>query len=361
MNVSLDMLDLIYEAAFVPEKWSQVLDGLARAVGGHGTALFNTSSRPPRVISSASLGDLDQKMLNEGWITRNTRAAKLLTIQHDGFIDEADYFSEDDYNTQPIFTEVLKPLGYGFGTSTVISAPSGDRMVFAVEKKKATGPVTRASIAHLDSLRPHLARAAMMSSRLAFERINAAIEALQMSGLPSAILGADGRALGANRLFEQMAPQVASAAFGQIRFSHTPANGMLSRILAENAALGSGASRSFPLPAEGERPPAVVHVVAVEGDARDIFHNAAVFLIVTPIDRSAVPSAETIQGLFDLTPAEAKVARALAAGQDVAAAAAGLSVSTETVRTHVKAILAKSGMSRQADFVAAIASIRTIT
>lgn len=360
MNEIVKTLDLIYEAAFVPETWDKVLDVMAQGAEAHGTAMFNSSARMTRAIASASLDDLSQKMLNEGWINRNTRAEKLLTIDHQGFINEADYFSEDDYNTQPIFTDVMQPLGYGFGTSTFITSPSGERMIFAVEKKKHTGPVSSDAIAYLDQLRPHLARAAMMSSRLAFEKVKAAMEALQLSGLPSAVLHHDGRVIGANALLQNMAPQVMIGRSDSLHFHHAAANRLLAEALEQHRVRGSLASRSFPLPHLEQHAPAVVHIVAVEGNARDIFTNAAAFLVLTPIDRTRIPSAETIQGLYDLTPAEAKVARALAAGSNVPDAATQLSVSPETVRTHVKAILAKSGLSRQADFVAAIASIRSI-
>jgi len=360
MNATVNVLDLIYEAAFVPEQWGKVLDVMAQGADAHGTALFNASSTAMRALASASLDDLSVKMLDEGWLNRNSRAAKLITIQYEGFVDEAELFSEKDYDTIPIFTEVMKPLGYGFGTSTMIATPTNERIIFAVEKKKATGPVTAAAISYLDQLRPHLARAAMMSSRLEFERINAAMEALQISGLPSATVRNDGRAIAANRLLENMAPQIATAAHGHIRFHHAQANALLSSILEQHRSIGSQASRSFPLPMLEDFPPAIVHLVPVRGSARDIFLGAAFFLIVTPVDRSRVPTAETIQGLFDLTPAEARVARSLAAGSDVTATAEQLAVGVETVRTHVKAILSKSGMPRQTDFVAAIASIRSI-
>lgn len=360
MNDILKTLDLIYEAAFVPERWREVLDVMANGAGGHGTALFNTGKTAARSLASDSLADLTQKMVNEGWLGRNSRAARLLTIEHEGFINEADYFTAEDYNSQPIFTQVMQPLGYGFGTSTFITAPSGDRMIFAVEKKAATGPVTTSAILYLDSLRPHLARAAMMSSRLEFERVRAATEALQIAGLPAAVLRADGVALAVNDLLERMSPRIVTAAFDRIRFQHAPANSFLARLLERSRVAHSGASGSLPLPRVEDHPAAVVHVVPVEGGARDIFTNAALFMIITPVDRQRLPSADIIRGLFDLTPAEAKVARELATGSDVAAVAEHLSVGRETVRSHVKAILSKTGMSRQADFIAAIASIRTI-
>ena len=55
-----------------------------------------------------------------------------------------------------------------------------------------------------------------------------------------------------------------------------------------------------------------------------------------------------------------RVARLLANGDNAANVAASLSLSIETVRSHVKAVLAKSGLSRQAEFVAAVASLPKI-
>lgn len=352
-------LDLIYETAFVPENWDKVLDRMARAVGGEGTVLFNIRAANTRFAFSEGIADLIGRILAEDWTSRNQRAERLTATRHFGFQNEAERFTEEEYNTFPIYTELMRPLGYGFGAGTMLSVPSGDHLVFSVEKKRANGPVDNAGIAYLDSLRPHLARAAMMSSRLEFERITAAVEALELTGLPSAVLGADGRVMAANRLLEAFSPQIVIAAHDRVQFGFAEANAKFAEVTARGAS-ALAASASFPLPQLPDRPAAVVHIVPVRGHARDIFLRAAFFLIVTPVDRSRVPTAETIQGLFDLSPAEARVAHSLSVGNDVNRTAADFSVSSETVRSHVKAILGKCGMSRQADFIAAIASIRPI-
>lgn len=352
-------LDLIYETAFVPDNWERVLDGMARAVGGEGTVLFNTSAASSRFVASDGISDLIGRILAEDWTSRNHRAERLVATPHFGFQNEAEQFTEEEYNTFPIYTDLMQPLGYGFGAGTLITVPSGDNVVFSVEKKRANGPMDGAAIAYLDSLRPHLARAAMLSSRLAFERVNAAVQALELTGLPSAVLGAGGRVLAANRLLEQFAPQITIGANDRITFGFAEANARLAGLTAmEQSSLA--VSASFPLPQVEGRPPAVVHLVPVRGHARDLFVHASFFLIATPVDRTRVPTAETIQGLFDLTPAEARVARSLSLGNDVARTAADFSLSPETVRSHVKSILGKCGMSRQTDFIASVASIRPI-
>ena len=69
----------------------------------------------------------------------------------------------------------------------------------------------------------------------------------------------------------------------------------------------------------------------------------------------AVPGATVLQGLFDLTPAEAKVAKAIAHGDTSAAIAAASGASLATIRNQVAAVLAKTGLSRQADLVGLLA------
>lgn len=56
-----------------------------------------------------------------------------------------------------------------------------------------------------------------------------------------------------------------------------------------------------------------------------------------------------IRGLFDLLPGEARVARSLTRRQTIHQIAGSSGVTRETVRSHVKAITAKMGTSRQAE------------
>ena len=57
---------------------------------------------------------------------------------------------------------------------------------------------------------------------------------------------------------------------------------------------------------------------------------------------------------FGLTPAEARLALHLVAGETLRSAEAKLSISYETARTHLKNIFDKTGTCRQAELVVAI-------
>ena len=57
---------------------------------------------------------------------------------------------------------------------------------------------------------------------------------------------------------------------------------------------------------------------------------------------------------FDLTPAEARLALHLVAGETLRSAEAKLSITYETARTHLKNIFDKTGTCRQAELVVVI-------
>lgn len=65
-----------------------------------------------------------------------------------------------------------------------------------------------------------------------------------------------------------------------------------------------------------------------------------------------------LSGLFDLTPAEAKLARYLASGASAEAAAEALGLSIQTIRTYLKRIMAKTGTRRQAKLAVLLSGLK---
>ena len=80
-------------------------------------------------------------------------------------------------------------------------------------------------------------------------------------------------------------------------------------------------------------------------------HAAAkVLLIVTDVTRPA-PASDLLAGLFDLTPAEARVARSLASGLTLEQIAKTHSVSINTARNQLASLFQKTGAQRQSQLV----------
>ncbi len=152
---------------------------------------------------------------------------------------------------------------------TAIPVPSGEVLIYSVERDYHRGPIEKEAIEQLDALRPHLARAALLSARLGMERARAATESLAMLGLPAAVLRRGGRLMTANALFDRLVPDVMQDRTDRLALASTAADPLFAQAL---AALDQGLItvevRSVPIAAQDDRPPLIVHLVPIHGAAR---------------------------------------------------------------------------------------------
>lgn len=354
------VIDQIYEAAFIPDQWEHVCDLISCHVDAFSMSLITAKDQSFQWTCSPIVRDDMERFSHNPLRFQNVRPQRHLLLSPFSFMRDTDLMSIEEIEHDPIYTEFLHPRGLGWTVGDMFQEPSGHTIIFDILRQRDRGPFERSQVDQLNLLRPHLARAATMASRLAFERINAAVQALELAGLPAAVISTAGKVITANDLLQNFAPQITVTAFDKLIFEYSATNTTFAALLDRERVAPTSLGCSLPLPRTENHPPSVIHLVPVTGNARDIFSGAAYFAIITAVDRSKVINAETIQGLFDLSPSEARVARLLALGNDVSATAGELSVSVSTVRTHVKSILNKSGVHRQADFIACVSGLRTL-
>lgn len=361
-SADAELIDRIYEAAAVPDLWPEVLEGLSGVADAIGTALLTADPQTVKWISSPRLAPLAEAWFAEGWHFRNTRMPRLLERNHAGFLRAEDVLSPAEMDASPEIREFWRARRLGGGAGTAIPVPSGDMLVFSIEREAYKGPVEPDRIARLDALRPHLARAALLSARLGLERAKLAADVLSTVGLPAAILGRDGSLRAANDLFEPYLPDIVRERRDRLAFADAAADMLFAEAIRRLRGPQeiSGPVASIPLAADEGRPPLIFHLVPVRRAGRDIFSQSEAVLLVTPVERRKVPSAEVLGGLFDLTPAEARVARCVGEGLTVHGIALKLGVSVETVRTQMRAALRKTGMPRQIDLAALLAGASSL-
>lgn len=346
------LIDRIYEAAVVPELWPGVLHDVSELAGCFGGILFTTAARQITHWTSSD----GARSLFEGFLANreaqedNIRLKHGIAAKHHGFFGNHQLYGRAEMERSAIYTTFFFPQGLGYAAGSILPMPNGDIAVFDLERRFSDGPVSAEEIARLDAIRPHLARAAALSTRLNLEKARAVVEALGQAGMPAAVLGAGDRVLAANQALQALSRQIVFLAHGKLGLSDPASNQLLTTTL---AALGRrDSTSSIPLPSADEAAAGVLHVLPLPGNARDVFNGAKALLIVTQLDRPTSPTAELLTGLFDLTPSEAKVARCLSEGHSTDEVAAALGLSRETVRFYLKGVFAKTGVSRQVDLVA---------
>ena len=94
---------------------------------------------------------------------------------------------------------------------------------------------------------------------------------------------------------------------------------------------------------------AILNIVPSAQDALQLFSGVSSFAVISRARNDLLPNADIIAALFDLTAAEARVARAIAEGLTPAEIAQRHNVSRETVRSQLKRVLLKTSTNRQAE------------
>lgn len=123
------------------------------------------------------------------------------------------------------------------------------------------------------------------------------------------------------------------------------ADEILTEALARIALNDNGGVRSFPVRDSVTDALMVGHVVPIRYSERDIFARSTAVFVLMPVAAPTSPPVELVMSLFDLTPAEARVARGLAAGKTVDDLAGDNGVSPNTVRVQVRGVLEKQAAS----------------
>jgi DNA-binding CsgD family transcriptional regulator len=351
------LVELIYEASLVPERWVLVLDEMARICDAEGGLLFADQPDRVRWISSSRIQALVAEWVGSKWLQHNDRGHRLIPRRDPRFLTDLDGFTREELDRTPMYTEFLRPRGLGWCAGTTVRVPDGDTLVFSVEKAFDRGPVAASAVRVLDELRPDLARAVVLSARLGLERAHATVEAFQLLGLPAVLLRADGRVLAANRAVDALRGTVSTGAGDAMIFSDPRTHRLYQEALAalscslleERASAPRG--RSIPLVPLGGGARVVAHLLPVTRSARDLFTGAGAFLYVTSVASRPGPEVKLLELLFDLTPAEARIAGLITEGHSVHLIARQQQITPNTVRRHLKAVFAKTGVHRQAELV----------
>jgi DNA-binding CsgD family transcriptional regulator len=352
------LVDRIYECAFVPDVWPEVLAKLVQLGGAMSGWLYVSNGKDVRWTASSKEARAElQPLMESGAFSRLERLKRLLRTKQTGFVPcRTLYSSVEEMRNDPAYRDILYPRGMGWGTGIAIALPTGDDMAMSLERAYDQGSASPAEVEALNEVHPHLVRAALVAARMQLERAQAATQTLGLLGIPALVFADNGKVLAANPLIEALSGFISWRAQDQIALTDARADALLHDAIATVNQDDAPSVRSFP--ARDANSAMIAHVVPIRGSARDIFSRCAAMLMLTPLTRPEAPPIELIRSLFDLTPAEARVARGLAAGQTVKVMAADSGTSANTVRTHVTAVLTKTGSSRQSDVVALLNGLR---
>lgn len=348
-----ELPDRLYEAAFIPELWSDVCDDLARVSGAFSAAIVTVDTEHNyRWVCSPRINGAMLEFSNNDRRYENTRPARHIQSRRFSFIRDIDVMTKKEIEEDPIYREFMRPIGLGWTAGDVVQEPSGHMLIVDLIRETAAGPFETEAIDIMNRLKPDISRAAWFASRLAFQEARNTVETLALIGMPAAVIGDLGGVMEANGLFQELDPQVSVGAGNRLKLSSPAAETLLENALAAVRLMDVPVVQSIPLPARGdEEMPLILNVIPLRKRSRDIFNRSSAVVLVTKVGITGTLDLQVLRGLFDLTPAEARIAWEIGSGSSADTAAKVNGISKETVRTYLKRIMMKTGVRTQAQLV----------
>lgn len=352
------LLDDIYDAAIDSARWPALLQRLTRASGAAGAMFAALSFKRPEgsfldthgLDPALEAAFLQRHQVNP-WSLAAARAPCGQPV-HPRRLAALPGLRRTDF-----YGEILEPQGLvscAF-VNLQLGADFATGGVSLLLRAGSDGVHDRC-VQLLGALAPHLQRATVAKLRLQeaappdglAEAFDCVASAVLLVDAQARIVFANARArrmLAAADGLCSLRDGVAAARLAQTR--------QLRRLIALAGASVAGAGGSLALPRGGQRAPLVAMVIPLRraGDrlASLLPRPTAVLLVTDPDEAltSEAAVAARLRALYDMTPAESRVAVRVAQGLGLQETAARLDIGAGTAHAHLKRVFAKTGVRRQ--------------
>jgi DNA-binding CsgD family transcriptional regulator len=356
-------IDAVLEAAVAPDQWTQALDRLSGALGAAGSVIV---PREPQLMelgfpTSRAIQDLMDAFVGGGWHRNDIRADRAWPR----FAAGASILVEDDLTTaeerrrSPYYQELFGAFGLPWWAGMEFKV-DGCQWCLVLLRGAAQGPYSRADVAPFVEVAPHLRRAVVLASKFRSALAARTLDILAALELKAAVLDGTGLVVDLSSASERLLGDDLRLVNRRLTAARPGEDDALQAVLRNAVAPAHPASQSGPSVAtitRDGRLPLLVEGICLPAPARDAFSRVAGLVIFHDLERATRQPAERARALFGLTAAEARVAAAVGSGLAPQKVADELGLAESTVRSVLKQVFAKTGVSRQSELVALLAKL----
>ena len=369
------VVDGLNEAMFDDARWAETSALIDEVFRAKGNLLVFANEHPKGDIEIFFAKCYFRGIDRSAWVQEYFRdyyaedehPPRLRALPDASIVPLAELYSERERKTSRAYNEAFRRFDGGKGLVTLLDGPGGSRTTLGIADPVDTSGWSSSQLDMVARVIPHIRQYVRVRSALADAGAlgNSTLELLGNTRAGVVQLDPRGQIVEANGRARGMLLRNdgLSAANGGLRVASPAHHDRLQRLLAralprfgEQAESGSMLVR---------RPSGlanlVLHVTPVK-DREEAYRSrgvAALVLIVDPAARAGVDPA-LVQRVLGLTPVESEIAVLLAEGLSAPQIAAATGRGYGTVRTHVKHIFAKLGVSRQVEVVQLVLALSSL-
>ncbi|MGY3450243.1 LuxR C-terminal-related transcriptional regulator [Bradyrhizobium sp. USDA 4353] len=359
----------IYQAAHEPKLWSQAVESLRTLFDGSKACLVRIGPErgPEDLIAPSNDPAFQERYIAEFADEPNIIEHAVARAEVGTAYSDLSFIGKETLRASRLWNDWMAPQDMYGGLTCKLAAAGASTWFFDVQRGRNQTPFDAADLELLGTIAPHLTRAVEMSRQI---RI-AQLVSTSLSQLPFALMAVDAglRILASNEAAEQILSERDSGLSERRGVLVTPdlqSTARLQRLVASSCAVARGLPGVggdlliAPARQAGDAGALAISVGPALGlDSPTIALEACAILIARKVSQQ-LPAGfgEAIARFFELTPQEARVAAAIAAGQSLKQAAELIGIRVSTARTHLARIFDKTGTSQQSQLVALLRSVQ---
>jgi len=352
--------DEIFAAALDPTRWSQILQSISDASGSYGINIVPITGRfPGSILATESLAGAMEAYFDEGWNTNDFRAAQLPRLQRQGMMLEQEYAGREQFETLDYYRSQAR---FGLRWTAMLGFSSGDgQLCFVLQRRIEDGPFEPEEQRLFAGMRDKLMLSASVMRHVHAGHIGGMAEAFDMANVACVFFDRTGRVTTANGKARRLMGGDIDIARGEIRARRPEDTIRLNKRL--QAIVGTGAvltDNPVILLARTGKRPLTVRFQRLTHSLPDIFSQSVAMALIDDPDEGLTLQPKVLTQMFGLTATETEIALLLAQGLSASEIAERRTISYETVRSHMRAILGKTDTNRQTELAALLARMRLI-
>lgn len=355
----------IYEAAYDQERWLQVVAALREMLDGSRCCIARISPHAGGAISTVNDPELNSTTATKVYL-RDPIGIKAVALPVGSIHDYAGIDGEAAWRGSEVWQDWFRPRDMHQGLICNLFSSGDGYWMIDVHRASWQDPFSADQVDLFQKLIPHLLRAGQISRRL--ENVSALASAF--SHLPFGVFVVNGhcQVLQMNEAAEAMltSPESPLELKGrQIGTLDPGATLSLEQLVvtacssADGSMPGTGGSMLLPTNQKPSKHKRLVLSVApfYNTQAYGLAAERRAVIMISEVTPQIQDGFEGHVGkLFNLTPAEARLAAGLVSGHSIKQTAANAGITVKTGRTYLERIFAKTGARQQSELVALLKS-----
>ena len=355
-----DIIGRIYEAAEDPRAWAEVLRLLGNefrsTVNGF---VLNDRNSPGGEVSASDSPDVKLvEEYNSYYCSKNVLLQRMSAMMKPRqLLNSSDVMHDSDLLATEYYEDFLRRWNIFYFLGGVITSDANSNAVLSLARSRKAGPFTSSELGLLTLVIPHFERAARLSG--AFARFRQGRDEV-LDRLPMGIIVLDesGKVEFFNRAAETILAKkdgLCWSSGGVSAVDPTQASRLAAaikgaKLTASGKGLAGGGNLSITRSSIG-RPLSVMVAPMMPSTASPLSRAPRVAMFITDPEATQVTNLERLKALFNLTPAESRMASQLLQGKSVIEAADALGITRQTARVHLKRIFGKTYTGRQSELM----------